>query len=277
MTRALLITGASGYLGRVLARRAVAQGWQVTGTFLSAPQPIDGIRWERLDVRERDAVVALVARTQPAAIIHTAMAEPTLWATNADGAAHVALAARAAAARLVHISSDAIFSGASGNYDEAAAPEPINPYGAAKAAAETAVGAIMREAAIVRTSLIIGAEPYKHVRLVLDMLEGRNRGALFTDEIRCPIWVDDLAAALLELAASDYRGVLNVAGAEALSRYALGVLVARRWGYDPALLRAATTAESGLRRPTDVRLDSRRARALLRTPLRGASEFLAAE
>jgi dTDP-4-dehydrorhamnose reductase len=110
--------------------------------------------------------------------------------------------------------------------------------------------------------------------MVLDMLQGARSDALFSDEIRCPVDVGDLAAALLELAESQYAGVLNVAGADALSRYELGVLIARRWGYDPARLRAISTVESGLRRPTDVRLDIRRAQASLRTALRGARTFM---
>lgn len=274
MTRTLLITGASGHLGREVARQAVATGWQVTGTFMRVEQPVEGVSWRQLDVRDAAAVLEVVRAVQPSAIIHTAIAEPTVWATNADGAAHVAQAAKACSARLVHVSSDAIFNGAGRCYTEADAPAPINPYGAAKAAAETAVRAILPSAALVRTSLIIGDEAYKHVRMVLDMLAGRHDGALFTDEIRCPIHVRDLAAALLELGVLSYGGVLNVAGAEALSRYDLGVLIARRWGYDPEVLRAASTTESGLRRPTDVRLDISRAQALLRTPLRGASVFL---
>ncbi|PLS80292.1 MAG: dTDP-4-dehydrorhamnose reductase [Chloroflexi bacterium] len=274
MSRRLLITGGSGHLGRVVAAQAVAAGWAVTATFLRAAQPIAGVHWQQLDVRDRLAVERVIGDVQPDAVIHTAVVEPNDWATNADGAAHVALAAQRLGTRLVHVSSDAIFNGASGLYGEDALPEPINPYGAAKAAAETAVRAIQPSAAIVRTSLIIGDEAYKHVRLVLDMLEGKNDGALFTDEIRCPIHVQDLAAALLELAAPGYAGVLNVAGPDALNRYELGRLIARRWGYDPAALRASTTVESGLRRPTDVRLDCVRAHQLLRTQLRGATLFL---
>lgn len=277
MTQRLLVTGGSGHLGRSVAAQAAAAGWNVTATFLRAALPIDGVNWQPLDVRDPSAVGRVVTGTRPDAVIHTAIVEPNDWATNAEGAAHVALAARQVGARLVHVSSDAIFNGASGYYGEDATPEPINPYGAAKAAAETAVRAIMPRAAIVRTSLIIGDEVYKHVRLVLDMLTGKNDGALFTDEIRCPIHVQDLAAALLELAQLDYAGILNVAGPQAVNRYELGVLIARRWGYDPTPLRASTTVESGLRRPTDVRLDCTRAQQLLRTPLRGVQVFLQSE
>lgn len=275
MKRVLLVTGASGYLGRDVARQAVQAGWRVVGTYRREPLDIAGVTWQPLDVRDREAVAVFVQTLQPAAIVHCAVVEPNDWATNADGAAHVALAAHAVGARLVHVSSDALFSGAQRLYDEAAQPDPITPYGAAKAAAETAVRAIMPDAAIVRTSLIIGDTPYKHVQMVLDMLAGTRADALFTDEIRCPIYVSDLATAVLELVDHDYAGVLNVAGADALSRYDLGVLIARHRGLDAAGLRGISTVESGLRRPTQVQLDIRRAQALLRTPLRGARTFLA--
>jgi dTDP-4-dehydrorhamnose reductase len=70
--------------------------------------------------------------------------------------------------------------------------------------------------------------------------------------------------------------VLNVAGADAVSRYDLGVLVARRDGLDPARLPAASARELGVGRPLDVRLRLDRAAQVLRTRLRGAYEFIAA-
>ena len=272
MTRRLLITGASGSLGRRVFHAAGAAGWAPVGTYLSRPAATATVR---LDVRDRRDVRRVLDEVRPDAIVHAAAGrDRDDWPATADGAAHVALAAADAGVRLVHVSSDAIFSGRAVHYDEQAPPDPVYAYGASKAAAETAVRAIAPDAAVVRTSLILGDGHGHHEILTHDLVAGRAAGALFTDEIRMPVHVDDLAAALLELAAGDYRGVLNVAGRDPLSRYELGVLVARRDGLDPAAVPAARIADLGLRRPTDVRLVGDRARQVLRTRLRGAREFL---
>ena len=272
MTR-LLVTGATGSVGRVVLRRAAAALWDVTGTVFAAPA---GDATVRLDIRDPADVRRVLAATRPDVVIHAAAGRDRGdWAATADGAAHVAVAAAARGVRLVHVSSDAIFSGRDVHYGEDARPDPTYPYGAAKAAAETAVRAVAPGAAVVRTSLVLGDGNGQHERLTHDLVAGRARGALFTDEVRRPVHVEDLADALLELAAGDYAGVLNVAGADALSRYDLGVLVARRDGLDPAAIGRARAAEVAPGRPADVRLRIDRAQALLRTRLRGAREFLA--
>jgi dTDP-4-dehydrorhamnose reductase len=267
----MLVTGATGYLGRSVLRQAAAAGWTVAGTYFTRS---DGTAGVRLDIRDPAAVRAVLRRVRPDVVIHTATSRDRDWRTVADGAAHVAVAAAATGVRLVHVSSDAVFSGRDVHYAEDALPDPVNRYGAAKAAAETAVRAVDPAAAVVRTSLILGDGHGAHEVLTHALAAGRIRGALFTDEIRMPVHVDDLAGALLELAASDYRGVLNVAGPDALSRYDLGVLVARRDGLDPASLPAARSVEFTPSRPTDVRLTSARAASVLRIRMRGAGEFM---
>jgi len=265
----MLVVGASGYLGSETARLASAAGAQVTGTSTTGAGG-----WSRLDIRDREAVHALISRVRPAVVINTA-ARMDSWAICADGAAHVALAAAAVGARLVHISSDAVHAGRSEPYSDDVAPAPLYPYGAAKAAAETAVAAIDPAAAVVRTSLIVGDERSKQVKLSLDLITGRRQGALFTDEVRCPVDVTDLAAAVLELVGTDYAGTINIAGPQAVSRAELGRLVAARHGLDPATVPVSTIAEGGLGpRPAEVRLDSTLAARLLRTRLRGVVEAL---
>lgn len=270
----LLVVGASGYLGGELCRQALRTGEAVVGTYRRGPGTVAGVRWERLDLADRPAVAALVYEVQPSIVVNAAY-EYRSWTVTADGAGHVAMATATVGARLVHVSSDVVHSGRPGPYVDDEPPTPVSPYGAAKAAAETAVRLADPGAALVRTSLILGDEHSPPVRHCLDLLAGRATGALFTDEVRCPVHVADLAAAILELAESTYAGGLNVAGPDAVSRAELGYLVARRYGLDAMRVPVSTLAESGLVRPGEVRLDLTRAQSLLRTPLRGARQLLA--
>ncbi|SBT39848.1 sugar nucleotide-binding protein [Micromonospora narathiwatensis] len=267
----LLVVGASGFLGAEVCRQAVAAGGRVVGTYHSAAVTVPGVAPRRLDVTDRAAVRALLTEVRPDAVISTPYRFDD-WTVTADGAAHVAYAAAEVGARLVHLSSDALHGGRPAPYLDDEVPTPIYAYGAAKAAAETSVRAIDPGAVLVRTSLIVG-EGSKQIALCHDALAGR--ATLFSDELRCPIDVSELAAAVLELVPADYAGPLNVAGPDPVSRAELGLLVARQSGLDPAGLKTTTAVAAGVQRPAEVRLDSSRAAGLLRTRLRGVTELLA--
>ncbi|MET9021578.1 sugar nucleotide-binding protein [Actinopolymorpha sp. NPDC004070] len=271
----VLVVGGSGYLGAELVRRWVDAGHVVFATYASRPASSPAVGWQALDIRRRDDVSALISHVRPDVVVNAAYAK-TDWRTNADGAAHVAVASVRIGARLVQVSSDAVFSGAADSYAEDAMPDPLNPYGAAKAAAETAVAAIDPGALVVRTSLILGDGTSGHETFVHAVAAGAQEGVLFTDDVRCPVHVGDLAAALLELSESGHAGVAHVAGPDAISRHELGRLVAARDGLDPSRLPTGLRADLPVPGPLDVRLDCRRTQGLLRTRLRGAREFLAA-
>ncbi|MFD0772370.1 sugar nucleotide-binding protein [Streptomonospora algeriensis] len=270
----ILVIGGSGYLGREIVRQSTAAGHRVAATFLTHRPHTDGAQWFPLDVRDRRHVGEVVATVEPDVVINAAYRQDD-WTSTADGAAHAALAAARAGARLVHVSSDAVFSGNAARYDETAVPDPTTPYGAAKAAAETAVKAVTPHAVIARTSLILGDGASAHERRVHALATGETTGALFTDDVRCPVHVTDLAAALLELAAPAHAGIFHVAGADALSRHELGTLIARRDGLDPAALPSGRRAPTGLPGPIELRLDSTATQQRLLTELRGAYRFLA--
>jgi dTDP-4-dehydrorhamnose reductase len=244
-----------------VVRLAAAKGWDVTGASSAD-----------VDITAAAALRSYFAAARPDVVVNAAYRARS-WAITATGAANVAVAT--AGARLVHISSDALHAGRPEAYGDAEPPTPIYPYGAAKAAAETAVQAIDPGAAVVRTSLIVGDERSHQVRLCLDMATGRNPGALHTDEFRCPIAVTDLASAVLELAGSDWAGPINVAGPQRVSRAELGALVAAGHGLDPARIPVRTIAESGVgARPANVVLDSSRAASMLSTALRPVAEVV---
>ncbi|NYE34905.1 dTDP-4-dehydrorhamnose reductase [Nocardioides cavernae] len=259
----LLVTGGrSGYLGRHVVAAAAAAGHEVVA-----------VGSADADVRDRAAVLGLLRRHRPDAVVHTAYVQSDGEVTG-TGAAHVAQAAADVGARMLLVSSDVVFGGSDRPYDESSVPDPVSAYGRAKVVAETATLASSGDAVVARTSLVLGDGRSQHEALV-HALAGGADGVLFDDERRCPVHVEDLAAALVELAGSDVRGVLHLGGADAMSRLEMGRLVARRDGLDPGALRAGRRADLPDPGPIDVRLDSRRAAHLLATRLRGAREFLA--
>jgi dTDP-4-dehydrorhamnose reductase len=272
--RKLLVTGASGYLGGVVAARAAVSAWEVVGTAFSAA----GTGWRVVDVRDRGALDALVRAVGPDAVVHTAYRQrgPAAREVNAAGAENVARAARAVGARLVHVSSDAIFAGDGDRpLVEEDAAAPVTAYGATKAEAEVLVAAAHPGAVIVRTSLLYGgpgrpASP--HEELALAVARGEQHVRFYNDEVRSPVQVDDLAEALLELAALDRAGPLHVGGADGLSRLAFArLIVSARSRLDPDALAGEPAPPD---RPRFCPLDSARAVALLKVRLRGARDVL---
>ena len=251
----LFITGLAGLLGGELATRAVAAGWDVAGGVFERPGP-PGIEAVRLDVRDEPAVRAAVDGAD--VVVHTAYRQDSESATVAGAE----VVARCAPARLIHLSTDVIFSGVLGRpIREDDEPDPVTEYGVFKARAEELVLALRPGSLAVRTSLIYrGDGSTRHEQLARDPAM-----SFYDDELRSPVQVGDLAAAIHELAPLDLAGPLDVAGADGLSRL------------DFARLIAGPSVRGGPRppgRPGDCRLDSSRARALLTTRLRGAREVL---
>lgn len=274
----ILLTGASGYLGGALLRtlEALQPEWDVHCTFFSIVPSDDMPHAHHLDLRDESSVARVMDRVQPQIIFHTAAlnagAAQDMYETNARGSGNIARAAAQSNARLVHLSSDVIFDGTRGHYTEDDAPNPITPYAVSKADAEKNVLTSGANAVLVRTSLIYGFKPLDpRTRAVLRGEMAR----LFTDEMRCPIWVFNLSQALLELAQVEYRGVLNLAGTQALSRYEFGVKLMHALGGDARQLIPMSSADSGLVRPRDCTLDVSRAQKLLQTKLLSVDEVLA--
>jgi dTDP-4-dehydrorhamnose reductase len=270
----ILIVGGSGFLGSELVRQARAAGHTTVATYAIRPSAASPSAWRPLDLRDAGDIDAVMAEVNPRIIINASSGGAD-WSVTAEGPIQLAVVAAKRGTRMVHMSTDAVFSGVGRvHYDESCLPDPITPYGAAKAAAEAGVLAVHPKTAVVRTSLIIGHGRSEHERVVHRLAAGTFDGALFTDDIRCPVHVSDLAGAVLELALSGAAGIHHAAGADALSRHELGVLIARRDGLDASCLPTGLRAESMVPGALDVRLDSQTTQRSLRTPLRGARDFL---
>jgi dTDP-4-dehydrorhamnose reductase len=246
----------------------------VVATWHSHPVDDSTARWVRIDLADVASIDDVIAEAAPDAVVNTAYRQgPGLWPVTVDGATAVADASRRAGARLVHLSTDVIFDGRKkAPYTEDDEPRPLHDYGRAKLAAEQRVLAAHPDATLVRTSLLYGGdEPGPQERLVLSALAGSDV-AFFTDEIRSPVRVNDLADAIADLLDLASPGPLHLAGADPVSRYEFACLLARAAGGSPEVLRAAPSSRRD--RPLCIALDSSRAFTLLGRALPGPSGIL---
>jgi dTDP-4-dehydrorhamnose reductase len=276
----VLVTGGTGYLGRVIVDRFGARDDDVHALWhRTPPASQEDVTWHPSELADDGSTGRLVERLQPDLVVHTAYSMTTdADVVNGSAPGELAAASRAASARFVHLSTDVVFDGsrAEGGYREDDAVHPITPYGRAKAHGERLVRDADPDALILRTSLLYGgAQPGPQERLVTRALDGDDI-AFFTDELRSVVQVDDLADAVVELADRPISGVLHVAGADAVSRFDFARLLARASGHDADRLRGASSVELDPPRPRNCALDSSLARSLLSgTRLRGAHEVLA--
>ena len=270
----VLITGGGGVLGAELIRHA-PEGVELHATRRTSPVP-DGAQVHEVDLAHAATMAKFFGEVRPNLVIHTAVGdgyERDIWLATS----HLVRGCHALEAALIYLSTDALLDGEHAPYGEDAEPEPVHEYGRWKAKAELHVRAQIPEAAVVRTSLLIRTDPPDRTSAwVVDRLRQGEPVQLFTDELRCPIAVEDLAAQIWELAQlspEERGGVWHLVGPEAVTRYTLGVLLAVRHGLDPAGIVPARSA-GGPPRPRDLRLLTTRADRQLQNRARPVSQVL---
>ena len=265
----LLVTGGAGFLGTSLLQRACH--YTATGTLhRTAAAAIPHVSFHVCDLQQEHEVRVLLNRVRPEIIIHTACSDQGGNLSAIIPAAGL-LASQTAerGIRFIHLSTDQVFNGTAASYTEASPTNPINPYGQAKTQAEELVRSLNPQATIVRTSLLYDLRiPDRQTKRLIEATKNNEPYRLFTDEYRCPVWVENLADALLELAIKEVPGILHLGGPQAMNRWELGIELLKHFGITPpSNVQKGSSEESGLVRPKNLILDSSNALQLLQTSL----------
>ncbi len=273
-----LVAGSAGQLGRELV-------------LLLGEECVWSGDLAQIDVTDRDAVSALVARVRPDVVfnatawnrVDAAENEPeAAFAVNALAPRLLALAARAAGALVVHFSTDYVFGGDSARpYREEDPPRPLSVYGTSKLAGEMLVAASGAEHLLVRTSGVLGrgGSEQKGGSFVDRILAQARAGKplrVVADQVFSPTIAGDLAAASLALVRAGARGLHHVTNAGECSWHELARAALSVAGL-PAGVEPISCAELKLEaaRPRYSVLDNSRYRALGLPPLRHWREALA--
>ncbi len=233
-------------------------------------------RSAKIDLESENNLVRHLQALKPDIVIHTAgltsvercEAEPDLaYQVNVTLTSNVARACSHLGIKLVHISTDHLFSGLDALVDEAHPIAPVNIYGKTKAEAESRVLDNNPSALIVRTNFYGWGTSYRRSLsdTVIDALRTKKMLTLFKDVSYSPILIETLAEtthALLDLEAS---GIFNVVGNERLSKYDFGHKLAKQFGLDPRGIVVGRFAEQVMlvRRPLDMSLSNQKACAVL--------------
>jgi CDP-6-deoxy-D-xylo-4-hexulose-3-dehydrase len=271
----VLLLGASGFIGGALVRVLERGDVTVVPAHHSRAVP-DGIR---VDVRDPGSVRAAFDSAKPKVVVWCVGGsgdEDTLRALEVGGLRHVVAAARGAGARIVHVSSDEVFDGAAGPYREDATPQPITPAGRVKLEAERLVLAEVG-GLVVRTSSVFGWDRASTnlAMLVWTRLSAGEALGVASDRWCSPTLVEALAETTLRLVQEGARGIVNVTGADRMTRADLARALARAMALDAGLVHALPSASLGEGAiPLQGGLVTTRLEALLGTSPLGLGEAL---
>ena len=269
------ITGAGGLIGSHLVQAATkhALQWRVI--------PVSR---ERVDLCDFGAVERLFADEKPQLIIHcAAISRVADCQTNPELADAVNVRATRHLCELAieipfyFFSTDLVFDGLKGGYVETDPVNPLNVYAETKVRAEEWVLRNPRHC-VVRTSLNAGVSPTGNRSFTEDMCRAWERGqtlSLFTDEYRNPIPAGATARAVWELVQAGRSGLYHLAGAERLSRWEIGEMLARRWSHLQARMDASSLSEyQGPKRSPNTSLNCDKIQSLLTFQLPGLRDWL---
>ena len=232
----ILITGATGTLGRAFARICEARGL-----------PYQILCRQDMDVADPESVEAALAEREPWAVINTAgyvrvadaeREQERCFRENASGAATLAMACGDAGIPYLCFSSDLVFDGSLGRpYVESDPVSPACVYGASKAEAERRVAELHPGALMIRTSAFFGPwDEHNFVyRILRDLACGRRVEAC-DETVVSPTYVPDLVHACLDLLIDGSAGVWHLANQGAISWYELARRVARDAEIDASAL-----------------------------------------
>lgn len=233
-----------------------------------------------LDLRNPAEMVDLIAEVRPDVVLNaaaisgheTSANDPEqAYAVNVVATKAIAEGCAEVGARLVHISTDALFAGDRGNYSEDDEPAPFSYYGETKLAGEEAVRAALADHLIVRTNFFGWSETERKsvLEFFVNSLRSGQHVRGYPDFIVTSIYIQALLEAIWQLGAIGAVGTVHVTSSDALSKYDYGLLIAEQFGLDRELI-ARLGPDPGAHaasRSRDLSLNTARAAALLGAPM----------
>jgi dTDP-4-dehydrorhamnose reductase len=245
----ILYTGANGLLGQKISAATPQysnHAFLATARGKNRTKNLGTASYASMDITDRQGIENVLSEFRPDVIIHGAAMthvdeceqhKELAYNLNVVGTQNIVDAAKELGAHVVHISTDFIFDGQDGPYNEEGIPNPVSYYGETKLQAEHIVQTV-DSWSILRTVLVIGiAEDLSRSNIVLwakGALEKAQPIRVVDDQFRTPTLAEDLAQGALLAATQRAQGIFNISGPDFMSIYELVESVAEHFGLSMA-------------------------------------------
>jgi dTDP-4-dehydrorhamnose reductase len=207
--RSVIVTGASGQLGRPLCQLLTSQGYTV-----------HAVTRAEVDLHDPEATLRVLLTYKASTIFHCAAMTAVddceadrdqAYAVNVHGTRGICRAAAKLQARVIYVSTDYVFDGhCQEGYDEFADPNPRSIYGRSKYFGEKVVLAQSPDNVVVRTSWLFGPDGKNFVSIILELARSGKELSIVSDQRGLPSYAPDLAQKLIEISESKLAGVVHV-------------------------------------------------------------------
>jgi len=254
----ILITGANGFLGYYLVEQLLAKNFLVIATGKGdcrLPFTHDlNFQWRSMDFTDPFSIHDVFENIKPDVVVHSgAMSKPDecemdqvkAYLVNVEGTVQLLINSEELKSFFIFLSTDFVFDGERGMYNEEDVPRPVNYYGRTKLDAEEAVKEYEYDWAIVRTVLVYGKNHSGHnniLKIVKEKLEKGEEYNVVDDQVRTPTYVEDLAKGIVTIIEKKATGIFHLSGKVVLTPYQMAIETAEYLKLDSSLIKKVTAA-----------------------------------
>ena len=268
-----LVTGSAGLIGRQIVKD-LSETHEVFSCYnKSKPEHGNIIK---MDLLNHEMISNVMSEKKPDVVIHLgAMTAVDLCDAQQDNALKINSQATEILAKecskinsfMVYVSTDYVFDGNTGMYEENDTANPLGFYGKSKLLGEKSIQNFSSNWCIARTSTPFGLHPTKKSFpiWVIENLQKQKQIDVLTDQFTSPTYVPSLSRMLIEISERHLTGIIHVAGASKISRYEMASLVSDKLGLDGKLLREISINDIKweAQRPKDSSLNVSKAISIL--------------
>jgi dTDP-4-dehydrorhamnose reductase len=253
----ILITGCHGLLGQKLVKIFTDESFETFGGGLDKETFLDNRKFKyfQLDITDSKRVKEILSDIVPDIVVNTAAItdvdgcednKELTWRVNVEGVENLAKSCKKVGAKIIQISTDYVFDGKNGPYDEHSKTNPLGYYGKSKLASENVVVKYGIPFAIVRTMVLYGVAKNLKKNFVLwliEKLQNKQNVNIVIDQISSPTLADNLAEAIYWIVELDKEGTYHVSGSEIIDRYTFALKIAEFFGFDSNFIRPIKTEQ----------------------------------